>query len=174
MADANVRTLQATLNRFAAVAGFAQLPTDGVMDPTTADAVLHTLAWLANNSSSDTLTAAGLTQSLTNTDGSINVDQAAASAAGLATFIGDAADNMLVRAGAPTVALTSGGGRSTTTTHTNAGVVVNTNLPAPKAIGTNVVVAFQNLPTWGKIAAGIVAALGALGAVRYAKQRKIV
>jgi hypothetical protein len=162
MADANVRALQYTLNRYAPVAGFAAIGTDGIMGANTGEAILHALAWVANNDPTEEDTAAGLTQALVNTDGSLNLTQMSSSASGLNTFLGQEADGMRIKASQPVVAVSSGS------------VPSIPNLPGPKTpvnVGANVFAGLSNLPLWAKIAGGAIAGIGGIAAYQHMKKR---
>lgn len=155
MADQTVAALQIQLNRFASAAGFAQLAIDGVVGQNTAAGVLQSLAFVANSDPNEADTAAGLTQALVNTDGSVNTGQIQKSATGLSIFLGQEADALRLQA-AQMVA--SGGGGGTPT--------LNPTGPAPSAnIATNLLATIKGLPTWAKVAGGI--AVGVLGIFTY-------
>jgi len=165
MSDANVRALQYTLNRFNTVAGFASIATDGIMGPGTANAILKSLSWIANSDPTETDTAAGLTTSLVNDDGSYNLAQMASSAHGLDVYLTGEADSLRVKA-AQMVATSGGGGGG-------GGTMPVINAPAPKSAGgvaAGLYAQLANMPTWAKVAGGVVVAAASFAVYKHNKK----
>jgi hypothetical protein len=165
MSDATVRALQYTLNRYASIAGFATIGTDGIMGPNTANAILKSFSWIVQADPSATDTAAGLTEALVNDDGSYNYDQMVSSAYGLNLYLTQEADALRVKA-SQMVATSSGGG--------GGGSLPIVSAPAPKTgvnVGANLYAQLAHLPTWAKIAGGAVVAMLGFAAWQHNKAR---
>lgn len=161
MSDSNVRALQYTLNRYAPIAGFASISTDGIMGQLTGQAVLKSLAWVTSNDVDEADPAGQLVATLVNNDGSTNLAQMATSAQGLNIFLGQIADAMRVSAGQPVVAATSTGPSLP-------------NLPGPKTpqnVGANLLASIKSMPTWAKVAGGVVFGVGIIAGHSYMKKR---
>jgi hypothetical protein len=90
--------LQATINRFAASAGFTSIGVDGNIGSATAAALFKALAAIGSD------TASGLSVALVTDSGAIDIAAIKSGAAGLAVFLGQAADEGALPP--PTVAIT--------------------------------------------------------------------
>jgi hypothetical protein len=147
MASENLRAVQATTNRFASVAGFTPLVTDGGMGNLTANAVFKAVGWAGGSqskgSASDKETARNLVLKIVSSSGAIDHTAIMQNLAPINTMLTRVADaSGLPKASTTLVATTSASG--------GGGFV-----PPPIQATTGIFDKIKVAPVWQKAAGGI-------------------
>lgn len=169
-ADPSIVALQTAINRYNTV-GVPLVGVDGILGPKTADALIKSLGFIANQIAAARDTAAGLVARLVTDQGAYNYAQIMQSAPGLAIYLGDRADEAtlprpstggaLVAASKPLI--------QTTKSASAPDIVLQLKKPSMAASLADII---NRMPKAVAYGGGAVLALGALAAVIYTSKKR--